>query len=700
MKNRLITILFCFALMCNAFTQNNAPIAVNDTIFVEFNESVSFVEPNNPSFYSNDSDPDGDNIFIDTALYTGAANFSFQTLIVTTTYSLVRFNYQPPLNYFGIDQIKYVLKDDGIPVMYDTATIYVFVKRQTHEQLNLNNINARIDLKSLFNNWKSLSAGFEVPKGNDIYTIFSANLWLAGKNNGNIYFNGATYDSPNESYSLKKSWDRSGPIMNQASYKNYYDYQYDRVWKITVTQIENHIANWSNSGYNPPQVFKDWPAHGNTNNGEAFYLAPFVDINGDGVYNPYNGDYPEIKGQQAVYFIYNDVRLNIDSLPPMQSEVHGMAYSYKCFFDSAINNTIFVDYKIYNRSNITYDSTYVGFWSDMDLGNSSDDYVGSDVDRGTYFVYNGDDNDASTSNANGYGTFIPAQSITFLKGAKQDNDGIDNAFGIGTNQTVNGIGFGDGIVDNEYWGLEFFSFYNYNDPLQGKPITTNHYYNYMTGKWTDGTPTVYGGNGHGSTGGTMPAKYMFPDSSDTYSYGTGGIPQASWEDGGAFDKRTIGSSGPFTFEPDSSVELTLAFVFGRNYQTPGRKKGLNIMKERVDTIISYYKSDYVNTCYIPPPVPEEPIKVLNEAHVPQAFSPNGDGNNDFLFVYGGPYAKLNFRVFDRWGRMVFSTSSQDVGWDGTYRGEKVVSGVYVYILTGTFYNDKSFREGGNITLVR
>lgn len=704
MKNTFLTPLLCFVFTLTGFTQNNFPVAVNDTIFVEFNDSITFTSINAGGLYINDSDPDGDNIFIDTALYSGAANFSFQTLTTTSTTALVRINYKPSFNYWGIDQIQYILKDDGIPVMYDTATIYVFVKRKTFEKLDINNINAQIDIYSLFcgnDGTFNFASGFEVPKGSGIHSIFSANLWVVGKNQDSIYMNSEMYGSY-LSNSWKNSYNHSGPIMDSIYYKNYYDYDWDRVWKVTISQIENHIANWNNGGYMPPQVFQDWPAHGNTALGQAFYLAPFVDNNGDGIYNPFDGDYPKIKGQQAVYFMYNDFRFKLNIAKPMQSEVHGMAYAYNCPSDSAINNTVFLDYTIYNRSDLTYDSTYIGFWSDMDVGNYTDDIVGCDVDRSTYYTYNADDDDNYfVPGLNVYGAYIPAQGVTFLKGAKQDDDGIDNSFGIGPNETVNGFGFGDAITDNEHWGMEYFIFNKQSDTSSFALENGGDYHNYLSGKWNDGTSVVYGGNGHVSGGGTIPARYMFPDSSDSYWYGTAGIPQTPWTDsGGAILKNGIGSTGPFTFFPDSSVEITLALVYGRDYQTTGAKAGVVIMKERIDSIRAYYLADYTPNCYIPPVIPEEPIIPLNEAHVPQAFSPNGDGNNDLLFVYGGPYAKMTFDVYDRWGELVFSTSTQDKGWDGTFKGQKVMSGVYVYLLNAWFLNGKSISEGGNITLVR
>ena len=63
-----------------------------------------------------------------------------------------------------------------------------------------------------------------------------------------------------------------------------------------------------------------------------------------------------------------------------------------------------------------------------------------------------------------------------------------------------------------------------------------------------------------------------------------------------YDKRGMGSSGPFTFAPQQSVELTMAFVFGIDYTTSGNLAGLPIMQERVDSIRSYFLNNFQSVC--------------------------------------------------------------------------------------------------------
>lgn len=86
--------------------------------------------------------------------------------------------------------------------------------------------------------------------------------------------------------------------------------------------------------------------------------------------------------------------------------------------------------------------------------------------------------------------------------------------------------------------------------------------------------------------------------------------------------------------------------------------------------------------------------------VPTAFSPNGDGVNDILFVEGAAIATLDFKIFNRWGEVVFQTDDIKKGWDGKLRGKEQEMEVYAYTLYVTFIDDSSTSKQGNITLLR
>nr|MBA3663735.1 PKD domain-containing protein [Bacteroidota bacterium] len=86
--------------------------------------------------------------------------------------------------------------------------------------------------------------------------------------------------------------------------------------------------------------------------------------------------------------------------------------------------------------------------------------------------------------------------------------------------------------------------------------------------------------------------------------------------------------------------------------------------------------------------------------LPSAFTPNNDGHNDTLFVKGGPFVKMSFRVYNNWGEILFTSDDQAKGWDGKYKDQPAPLGVYVWILDVELYNGKSVRKTGDITILK
>jgi gliding motility-associated-like protein len=86
--------------------------------------------------------------------------------------------------------------------------------------------------------------------------------------------------------------------------------------------------------------------------------------------------------------------------------------------------------------------------------------------------------------------------------------------------------------------------------------------------------------------------------------------------------------------------------------------------------------------------------------VPNAFTPNGDGQNDVLYVRGQHLTEVNLKIFDRWGELVFETTDQSIGWDGTYRGEPVDPDVFKYHLTAVCFDGQESLIKGNISLLK
>ena len=103
-------------------------------------------------------------------------------------------------------------------------------------------------------------------------------------------------------------------------------------------------------------------------------------------------------------------------------------------------------------------------------------------------------------------------------------------------------------------------------------------------------------------------------------------------------------------------------------------------------------------------VTDAAIVVVNnpcgEIFVPTIFSPNEDQLHDELCVLGGCVETISFEIFNRWGERVFKTENPEECWDGTFRGQKLNTGVYVFKAKGTRTDGTTFESAGNVTIVQ
>ena len=87
--------------------------------------------------------------------------------------------------------------------------------------------------------------------------------------------------------------------------------------------------------------------------------------------------------------------------------------------------------------------------------------------------------------------------------------------------------------------------------------------------------------------------------------------------------------------------------------------------------------------------------------VPGGFSPDGNGNNDKLYVLGGPYTSLDFKIYNNWGELIFQSRNQSEGWDGTRDGIDQPIGVYVFTLDAVRLDGEEYKQvHGDVTLLR
>ncbi len=409
-------------------------------------------------------------------------------------------------------------------------------------------------------------------------TIFSTGLWIGGKTDSNkLHLAASKYLTNSYGYDYYP-----GPLRTSNGSTTYETaMRYNKTWHISRAMIDEHIARVGTSGYTVPEDILTWPGNGDIADGYAAQLAPYYDADSNGRYNAYAGDYPIIRGDEAVFTIFNDntVTHEVSKGEPMGVEIHAMFYAFNEPSDTALNNTVFVHYDIYNRSDSNYYNTYLGAFADFDVGYSHSDYIGCDVARGMFYGYKGYDGVSQTANM--FHGKWPAQSCTFLGGAYLPADNTDNpAISMGDtiihgdtigNCGINGMNFGNGIADDERMGMTNFTYYNNSTSgINGDPFQVSDFYNYMRGFWKNGTKITYGGNGTNTS--ALPCNFMFPHNSDPWHWGTNGVVSGFyWSESltdtsaGASanpfgDRRGIGASGPFTFEAGTMQQLDLAYT--------------------------------------------------------------------------------------------------------------------------------------------
>ena len=365
--------------------------------------------------------------------------------------------------------------------------------------IEFNNVRARIDATggSMWQDRANSAAFYNVPKQNSendpFYTaIYAGALWIGGVDPQNQLKVAAVQfrqGGANDFWPGPLSNDGNAQVSAQTCEI------FDQFFGISRRMVNEFVA-WkqdpsSNPGYQIPSAILNYPGKGNTVKKKqlpyyvAEELAPFFDVDGDTYYEPEDGDYPKydligdvdcrttrdprLFGDTTLWFVFNDIG---DGNPhtesqgaPIGMEIRGQAFAFAT--NDEVNDMTFYNYELINRSSFTFTNTYFGQWVDSDLGYSNDDYVGCDASRGLGYCYNGDNTDDITNpNGNpGYGTTPPFIGVDFFEGPYMDNDGMDNPLTENIQDAIDsngipysglGIGYGDGIIDNERYGMRKF----------------------------------------------------------------------------------------------------------------------------------------------------------------------------------------------------------------------------------------------------
>jgi hypothetical protein len=397
--------------------------------------------------------------------------------------------------------------------------------------------------------WRQPYAADPLP-GEDfnVYPLFAGGLWISGKDEqGAIKLAASVYGGFSGNYDYF-----AGPVVENA--QNFYCDQMEHFWPITQEDIDAFLEDFQDGVLNEfhTNVMR-WPAKGNPEFANIFGynlpiqdLAPFVDQNGDGLYDPKQGDYPAMKGDQAVWWVFNDVG-NIHAetgADPLGAEIQVMAYTFSGQSE-AIDYSTFYDFKLINRSQTALDSFYTAIFFDNDLGCYTDDYIGCYPEEDLSFVYNEDAVDGTTGcfcdqGVNTYCEAIPLFGVKVLNSPADEN--------------------------GEPLGMSSFMYYNNPGILPPPspvfdPSTPEQFYNLMQGQWTDGSPLIDTDDGYADVGDTTTyAFYDNPADPNGWSMCTVNLPPG--------DRRTVMGTGPAYLAPGEALEYSYVLLFVKDVPHP------------------------------------------------------------------------------------------------------------------------------------
>ena len=414
------------------------------------------------------------------------------------------------------------------------------------DYLSINNIKSLVYSDgACFNNTDGSSSGFEFPINSEKTLHYFGNIWLGGEYGGELYLAANKYGHFPSVNSFTP-----GPVADLYDQDFFNDW--NQVWKVSKADVDYHKQNFMDVGYQIQYNILNWPAHGDPTKGMAADLAPYIDTDNNGIYEPSMGDYPEIKGDEAIYFIFNDsnVAPNLTGRE-LKFEYHGMMYAYATVNDMTLSNTIFIQYRIFNRSDLDFDEMKLGYYSDFDLGYAWDDYVGCDEALNSYYAYN------------------------------DPFDGNGEVYAYGDNPPAIGTVF---LSDN----METFITYSNNSGVTGDPSTSSDYWNYLNATWKDGEHIRYGGNGHPSNGSSGdPTNYMYPGNLNNMTewseLSVGNAPG---------DRRGLGVIS-FPLAAGDSYELDIGFVAARDIDG-NNITSVDHLKEKIVDLQNKYNMDLLN----------------------------------------------------------------------------------------------------------
>ena len=387
------------------------------------------------------------------------------------------------------------------------------MSESSDRRIDVNSINMFVTNKGSFANdfANNNNSGLFFPKGTIKTAVYESGIWIGGKVHGapqdDIRVAIAEYSQEFQPGTMTGPTSWADPALPQFT-----TYKVKR-WTGTpsdTAHVERDAASVGRDRTLDPLEHHSWSEYmsGAVPYGAPWKLYDLPDPAHPGAFVSVPG--PDVKGDQMLWSVYNDgdpeVHVNRSGRSaPMGVEVQQSTFAFDR--QGALGNTVFLDYKVINKSANSYDSCYVIVWSDPDLGGAGDDLVGCDTTLSVGYVYNATNTDQL------YGDRPPCVGYDYFKGPE-----------------VNGTPL----------GMSAFIFYiNGTDPQNATQT-----YNYMRGTSADGSPFI-------NPLTDQPEKMMF--SGDPVA-GTG------WLDSNPSDRRFMCIAGPFTLAAGDTQQIVAAVI--------------------------------------------------------------------------------------------------------------------------------------------
>ncbi len=513
--------------------------------------------------------------------------------------------------------------------------------------LTTNNVAARVfNNGSLFYGNGSENFYF-VPQASGKSPIFASGLWIGGKANGELRVAGGTYGAPALDFTF---W--PGPLgSNGRPVDPANCAAFDRIYSVTQNQIRAaatdgtiapDITAW------PVQLgapyFVDANANGRRDAAEARITRragdPGYGVGGTPI-NVAARQLPDIVGDQGIWWVMNDVG-NVhpaQNTPVLGVEVQVLAFAFDR--PDALGDATFYRYTIINKGGTAITDTYVSVFSDPDLGDATDDYVGSDPAAGLGYVYNADNMDG-TGAGTSYGAAPPAVGYDFFQGP---------------------------IVNGDTLGATAFSYFQNaqtagnTDPSDGVSM-----YNYMQGLWADGSTMRAFGDGYQETQGDV-TKFAFPGDPVTNQAWSERNPGAGRPALPSGDRRFALHTGPFTLNPNDEQDIVFGIVYARG---SSNLSSITALRAADALAQQTFDADFV----VPVAGEDQPeAQAALGAPTPNPFSAE---TRVAVGATGGPVRAV---LFDVLGRQVAVVHDGPLAGDLVVPGAGLVPGLYVLRVT-------------------